>query len=303
MTRASRPTAASCSSRTRTAPAGTAPEIGEGLALVEAGFRGSGRRRSPGPYLLQAAIAARPCPQRATRRATDWREIAPLYGVLATVAPSPVVELNRAVAVAMADGPGPGSSWSTRWRTARLPTTTSPCRAGGPAPTARAAPGGGRGVRAGARPRHERRRARLPRPAPGRGASRRLRGVAKAACHRDGGATGAIRTDDAGRTAIRARRPANTLRTARESREPRGRRPEVRARSASPRVDFVLRNTRLRPVPGSEELRLHLADEVLPLWQAVRWRPAILTRRSRTGRSPGSGGLAIGRYLGDHPER
>jgi RNA polymerase sigma factor (sigma-70 family) len=57
-----------------------------------------------GPYFLQGAIAA--CHARArTAEATDWRRIAALYEQLAAVHPSPVVELNRAVAVAMADGP------------------------------------------------------------------------------------------------------------------------------------------------------------------------------------------------------
>ncbi|MEV0979171.1 sigma-70 family RNA polymerase sigma factor [Streptomyces sp. NPDC049915] len=60
----------------------------------------------PGPYALQAAIAA--CHARAhTYEDTDWAAIATLYGLLAARAPSPVVELNRAVAVSMADGPGP----------------------------------------------------------------------------------------------------------------------------------------------------------------------------------------------------
>src|SRR3712207_586131 len=64
-------------------------------------------RRRPGPYQLQAAIAA---VHAAARRAseTDWPQIAALYGELARVAPSPVVELNRAVAVAMAQGPAEG---------------------------------------------------------------------------------------------------------------------------------------------------------------------------------------------------
>ncbi|MFF8585778.1 RNA polymerase sigma factor [Streptomyces althioticus] len=58
----------------------------------------------PGPYVLQAAIAA--CHARAYRyEETDWHRIAALYGLLAARTPSPVVELNRAVAVSMADGP------------------------------------------------------------------------------------------------------------------------------------------------------------------------------------------------------
>src|SRR5213078_1018171 len=57
-----------------------------------------------GPYALQAAIAA--CHARSrTARETDWTRIAALYDALAQIAPSPVVELNRAVAVAMAFGP------------------------------------------------------------------------------------------------------------------------------------------------------------------------------------------------------
>jgi RNA polymerase sigma factor (sigma-70 family) len=60
-----------------------------------------------GPYALQAAIAA--CHARArTAAETDWERIAALYGVLAAAAPSPVVELNRAVAVGMAFGPAAG---------------------------------------------------------------------------------------------------------------------------------------------------------------------------------------------------
>ena len=60
-----------------------------------------------GPYALQASIAA--CHGRATRaEATDWPRIAALYEALAQTAPSPVVELNRAVAVAMAYGPAAG---------------------------------------------------------------------------------------------------------------------------------------------------------------------------------------------------
>ena len=60
-----------------------------------------------GPYLLQAEIAA--CHARAhVARDTDWRAIAALYAELAQVQPSPVLELNRAVAVGMADGPAAG---------------------------------------------------------------------------------------------------------------------------------------------------------------------------------------------------
>ncbi|MFA1541013.1 RNA polymerase sigma factor [Actinomadura monticuli] len=61
----------------------------------------------PGPYVLQAAIAASHA-QAPTAEDTDWAQIASLYEILATVAPSPVVELNRAVAVGMAHGPEKG---------------------------------------------------------------------------------------------------------------------------------------------------------------------------------------------------
>jgi RNA polymerase sigma-70 factor (ECF subfamily) len=59
--------------------------------------------RRPGPYQLQAAIAS-----LHYEEPTDWTQIALLYGRLAESNPSPVVELNRAVAVAMANGPEPG---------------------------------------------------------------------------------------------------------------------------------------------------------------------------------------------------
>src|SRR5262249_5345102 len=75
-----------------------------GLAALERAERLGG---AGGPYALQAAVAA--CHARAlTPEATDWREIARLYGELARVLPSPVVELNRAVALAMAYGPQAG---------------------------------------------------------------------------------------------------------------------------------------------------------------------------------------------------
>jgi RNA polymerase sigma factor (sigma-70 family) len=78
--------------------------IRRGLAALErAGALGGAR----GPYALQAAIAA--CHARAARpEATDWEQIVALYDALAQVAPSPVVELNRAVAVGMAFGPAAG---------------------------------------------------------------------------------------------------------------------------------------------------------------------------------------------------
>jgi RNA polymerase sigma factor (sigma-70 family) len=78
--------------------------IGRGLAALE---RAEALGGALGPYALQAAIAA--CHARAqTPQATDWPRIAALYDALAQLAPSPVVELNRAVAVAMAFGPAAG---------------------------------------------------------------------------------------------------------------------------------------------------------------------------------------------------
>jgi RNA polymerase sigma factor (sigma-70 family) len=78
--------------------------IRRGLAALE---RAEALDGAGGAYALQAAIAA--CHARASTAAeTDWRRIAALYGELARVAPSPVVELNRAVAVAMAQGPAAG---------------------------------------------------------------------------------------------------------------------------------------------------------------------------------------------------
>jgi RNA polymerase sigma factor (sigma-70 family) len=78
--------------------------IRRGLAALE---RAEGLRGALGPYALQAAIAA--CHVRAhTAAETDWARIAALYEALARRAPSPVVDLNRAVAVAMAFGPAAG---------------------------------------------------------------------------------------------------------------------------------------------------------------------------------------------------
>lgn len=77
-------------------------QITEGTALVEASLRRSAGQ--VGPYAVQAAIAALHA-EAPTPAATDWPQIAALYGVLDRVAPSPVVTLNRAVAVAEACGP------------------------------------------------------------------------------------------------------------------------------------------------------------------------------------------------------
>jgi RNA polymerase sigma-70 factor (ECF subfamily) len=79
----------------------------DGIDGAVALLDGALRRGEPGPYQTQAAIAA--CHATApTAAETDWTEIAALYGVLAEMLSSPVVELNRAVAVSMADGPAAG---------------------------------------------------------------------------------------------------------------------------------------------------------------------------------------------------
>ncbi|MFF3491056.1 RNA polymerase sigma factor [Streptomyces sp. NPDC002795] len=80
--------------------------------LIRRGFAALGRAdavssAAPGPYALQAAIAA--CHAQAhTWEETNWAQIAALYGLLSARAPSPVVELNRAVAVSMTEGPEAG---------------------------------------------------------------------------------------------------------------------------------------------------------------------------------------------------
>ena len=80
-----------------------ADEIAEGVRELETALR----RARPGPYQVQAAIAA--ChATAASAEMTDWSEIALLYGRLFEMMPTPVVALNRAVAVAMADGPEAG---------------------------------------------------------------------------------------------------------------------------------------------------------------------------------------------------
>jgi len=77
--------------------------IGEGVMLLEQALAS----RRFGPYTLQAAIAAVHA-EAATSESTDWAQIVGLYDVLLRIHPSPVIELNRAVAVAMRDGPARG---------------------------------------------------------------------------------------------------------------------------------------------------------------------------------------------------
>ena len=76
-------------------------QIAEALPLVEEGLRGG-----PGPFALQAAIAALHCQARRPED-TDWAQIVRLYDLLERVQPTPIVALNRAAAVAMAQGPRP----------------------------------------------------------------------------------------------------------------------------------------------------------------------------------------------------
>ena len=78
-------------------------QIEEGITLVE---RALSSRRI-GPYTLQAAIAAAHAEAPSTAE-TDWAQIVALYDLLSRAEPSPIVELNRAVAVAMRDGPAAG---------------------------------------------------------------------------------------------------------------------------------------------------------------------------------------------------
>ena len=76
-------------------------QIAEALSLVEEAFRSG-----PGPFALQAAIAAQHC-QAARAEDTNWPLIVQIYDLLERVQPSPIVSLNRAVAVSMVDGPRP----------------------------------------------------------------------------------------------------------------------------------------------------------------------------------------------------
>jgi RNA polymerase sigma-70 factor (ECF subfamily) len=78
-------------------------QIAEGIALVETALKS----RRFGAYTIQAAIAAVHA-QANSAAETDWRQIAALYDQLAQIEPSPVVQLNRAVAIAMRDGPEAG---------------------------------------------------------------------------------------------------------------------------------------------------------------------------------------------------
>jgi len=82
-------------------------QIAEGVALLEKVLKSQQKSRRFGPYTLQAAIAAVHAEAESVA-ATDWPQIVALYGQLLRIQPSPVVELNRAVAIAMRDGPEAG---------------------------------------------------------------------------------------------------------------------------------------------------------------------------------------------------
>ncbi len=90
------------------------------------------KSRRFGSYTLQAAIAAVHAEAESVA-ATDWRQIVALYDQLLRIQPSPIVQLNRAVAIAMCDGPEAGLSAYRRgvrtWRIGKLlPGAFSPCR-------------------------------------------------------------------------------------------------------------------------------------------------------------------------------
>jgi RNA polymerase sigma-70 factor, ECF subfamily len=82
-------------------------QIAEGVALLEKALKSQQKSRRFGPYTLQAAIAAVHAEAESVA-ATDWRQIVALYDQLLRIQPSPVVQLNRAVAIAMRDGPEAG---------------------------------------------------------------------------------------------------------------------------------------------------------------------------------------------------
>jgi RNA polymerase sigma-70 factor (ECF subfamily) len=82
-------------------------QIAEGVALLEKALKSQVKSRRFGSYTLQAAIAAVHAEAESVA-ATDWRQIVALYDQLIRIQPSPVVQLNRAVAIAMRDGPEAG---------------------------------------------------------------------------------------------------------------------------------------------------------------------------------------------------
>ncbi len=121
--------------------------INRGLAALERARALGGQR---GPYALQAAVAA--CHAQAFRAEdTDWMQVVALYAQLAEVSPSPIVELNRAVAVSMAYGPGAGLELVDQLRATgtHRPLPPAPRGAGRSARQAGPPPRGRRGVHPG----------------------------------------------------------------------------------------------------------------------------------------------------------
>ena len=136
------------------------PRIEEGTRVLERALS----HRRPGPYQLQAAIAALHLEDE-----TDWPQIVALYEQLERLNPSPIVALNRAVAVAMAEGPERGLELDRADRPARLPPPPRGTRRL-PPPARAERRGRGRLPRR-ARPGDERRRPAVPGKAPRRGGS------------------------------------------------------------------------------------------------------------------------------------
>ena len=139
--------------------------IDEGHALVrECLARRASDGPRPGQYQILAAINAVHT-DAPTAAATDWAQIATLYGQLAAVAPSPIVELNRAVAIAELDGPELALTMVDRLAAGVVPLLARHPRR--PAPPARPERRGAGGVRRRARAHRQRGRAGLPRPGGG----------------------------------------------------------------------------------------------------------------------------------------
>ena len=78
--------------------------------------------------------------------------------------------------------------------------------------------------------------------------------------------------------------------------------PGLASRAAAAARAFVLRQTRLRPVPGLEEIRLHLADEILPLWHAIQIESNDPDAALPYWAFAWGGGLAIAHYLRENPD-
>jgi hypothetical protein len=102
-------------------------KIEEGVRWLRQAMPGG----QPGPYALQAAIAA-VHDEAPSFESTDWRQIVALYDVLRAVARSPLVDLNRAVAVGVAPGPAAGWSYWTRSPMCRSSSDITYCRRRGP---------------------------------------------------------------------------------------------------------------------------------------------------------------------------